>query len=79
MKEIQVTVTKFEAVDGKVFDRKDDCIHHEEMLSGKRVVCPVCRGTRYYREPGPGGEEVLCPECKGNGWVKVNQETKAHA
>ena len=35
----------FIAIDGKEFEKEQECIHHEKILLGERKLCPDCEGT----------------------------------
>ena len=37
------------AKDGKEFTSENECINHEKILDGTRVVCPECNGEKGYR------------------------------
>jgi hypothetical protein len=69
MKEITVTVIKYQASDGKIFDKKDDCIFHEKILTGKIIKCVHCGGTGKIDAFGDGREYWECNDCRGNGYI----------
>lgn len=70
------------AKDGKEFTSESECINHEKILDGTRVVCPECKGKKGWQgkwiEPyehwdGPMGgyyEWNTCPKCKGKGYLE---------
>lgn len=70
------------AKDGKEFTSESECINHEKILDGTRIVCPECHGEKGYRgkwiEPydhwdGPMGgyyEWHTCSRCGGKGYLE---------
>ena len=69
------------ASDGQEFTSEDECLGHEKILNGTRIVCPECGGKggwqgRYIPEyqhwDGPMGgyyEWNRCEKCKGKGYL----------
>lgn len=70
MKQIKVSVTKYEANDGKIFDSEEECIHYEKMKSGQRKICDSCKGGKTIDPYGDGKTKWKCPMCDGKGWVE---------
>ncbi len=73
------------AKDGKEFTSEDECINHEKILDGTRVVCPECKGKGRVNEHseqvfdgGLYGDHQYhtywtsdeCPRCKGKGYLE---------
>jgi len=73
------------AKDGKEFTTEDECINHEKILDGTRVVCPECKGKGRVNEHseqvfdgGLYGDHKYhsywtsdeCPRCKGKGYLE---------
>lgn len=82
--EIRTKTVKYKvyvAKDGKEFTSEDECINHEKILNGTRIICPSCGGKGGWRgkwiEPydhwdGPMGgyyEHHTCEKCKGKGYL----------
>ncbi len=69
------------AKDGKEFTSEKECINHEKILDGTRIVCPKCGGKGYIHEKwiepyehwdGPMGgyyERDECKHCGGKGYL----------
>lgn len=69
------------AKDGKEFISEEECVNHEKILDGTRIICPSCGGKGGCRgkwiEPydhwdGPMGgyyEHHTCEKCKGKGYL----------
>ena len=75
MKEIIVSVRKYESIDGKVFDTEDECNHYEKLLSGERKICHNCNGRgrtpdEEYRYP----DYYECGTCNGKGWLEKKEK-----
>lgn len=45
MKQIEVTVIKYQTEDGEIFDNPKEAEHYERIINGIRRVCPSCKGT----------------------------------
>lgn len=71
----------FIAVDGKEFEKEQDCIHHEKILLGERKPCPDCGGTgavfvtEEYEDHHGGtirsiDTETKCKTCGGKGYLE---------
>lgn len=72
MKEIIVEVIKYQAIDGNVYDKYEDCHHHEMILSGKRRVCITCFGGGEIPDEG-NYHKVKCHDCNGKGWQEKDE------
>lgn len=70
MEKIIDEVEKYRANDGKIFNDKEDCIHHEKMLSGERKICPNCEGKGKVDPTNDGREYWTCSTCNGKKWVE---------
>ena len=69
------------AKDGKEFTSEEECINHEKILDGTRIICPSCGGkggwTGKWIEPyehwdgtmGGYYEHHTCTKCKGKGYL----------
>ena len=69
------------AKDGKEFTSEEECISHEKILDGTRIICPSCGGKGGWQgkwiEPydhwdGPMGgyyEHHICERCQGKGYL----------
>ena len=69
------------AKDGKEFRSEDECVNHEKILDGTRIVCPSCGGKKgYYGKYIPpykhwdgdmGGYSPWypCEKCGGKGYL----------
>lgn len=68
MEEIQVTTTHYKAEDGRVFKSKEDCIHYEEIKSGKRRVCALCNGRGCLSDSWC--RVLVCTVCNGKGYQR---------
>ena len=75
MKEIEVTVIKYQAEDGEIFDNPNEAEHYERILKGTRRTCPECKGTGMvlsndmrYMEP--------CQDCNKKGWQEKQEVWK---
>ena len=81
-KTVKYNYNVYIAKDGKEFNTEDECIHHEMMLDGIRIVCPNCNGqgswkTDYVPEydhwdgtMGGYWNYEKCPKCKGKGYLE---------
>lgn len=81
-KQVTETYKVYIAKDGKEFHDEEDCIHHEKILDGTRIVCPRCNGDGYingrYIEPYDHWEGKMggyydcdkCPKCNGKGYLE---------
>ena len=83
-----ITVSKYKASDGTVFDTEYQCLDYEKRKNGERIECPRCggRGGFNYRteivrnELTCQYEEVgfhdTCTKCGGKGYLdkKVSWE-----
>ena len=82
--EVRTKTVKYKvyvAKDGKEFTSEDECVNHEKILDGTRIICPSCGGKGGWRgkwiEPydhldGPMGgyyEHHTCEKCKGKGYL----------
>lgn len=67
MKEIEVTVTKYQTEDGRVFGNKESATIHEGLLNGSIKVCPRCDGSGEVDIYGDGRIFNECSQCKGAG------------
>ena len=80
-KQVTETYKVYVAKDGKEFKYEEDCINHEKILDGTRIVCPECHGegawkTDYVPEydhwdgkMGGYWNYQKCPRCKGKGYL----------
>ena len=57
MKEIKVSVTKYETTDGRIFGNKESEKLHEGILDGSVKVCSRCKGSG---EIDPYGDGRAC-------------------
>lgn len=80
--EVRTKTVKYKvyvAKDGKEFTSEDECVNHEKILDGTRIICPSCGGKGGWRgkwiEPydhwdGPMGgyyEHHTCENVKERG------------
>lgn len=67
--------------DGKEFDRKQDAVIHEKLLSGEIKECPECHGKGQVLEeqeydnyhtgvPEKSTFFVTCTRCNGKGYLE---------
>ena len=80
-KQVTETYKVYVAKDGKEFKYEEDCINHEKIFDGTRIVCPECHGeglwkTDYVPEydhwdgkMGGYWNYQKCPRCKGKGYL----------
>lgn len=80
-KQVTETYKVYVAKDGEEFEYEEDCINHEKILDGTRIVCPECHGkgswkTDYVPEydhwdgkMGGYWNYQKCPKCKGKGYL----------
>lgn len=77
----------FVAKDGNEFENEDECRHHEMILDGKRMICPVCNGDGHvaveeeYDNYHTGLKEhttiyPTCPKCNGKGYLEKTEVWK---
>lgn len=69
MKEIEVTVIKYETNDGRFFGNKQSAMFHEGLLDGSIKVCSHCDGVGEIDSYGDGRVFHKCSECKGSGYL----------
>ena len=67
--ETTITVKRFEAIDGEVFETKEQCIHHEKILDGSRIIYPSCHGAKNFDPYGDGRGIITCRKCNGTGFL----------
>ena len=71
----------FIADDGKEFDTKKECVHHERILKGEIMECPECHGEgrtsewEEYDNYHTGVRErslifPICKRCHGKGYLE---------
>lgn len=85
------TVTKvvedvtYETTDGEFFKLIDEAILHQEVLDGKKKICPTCNGEgyEYYQKEHFGGfenggyptsvttEKRTCSTCTGRKYLEL--------
>ena len=69
------------AKDGKEFNSRKECEHHEKILDGTRIVCPHCNGEgKVWTEveyedyhtglPETSTFQVTCDKCNGRGYLE---------
>ena len=72
---------RYIAKDGKEFTSESECINHEKILNGTRVVCPECNGkgkiavVEEYDNYHTGAPErttiyPTCTKCNGKGYLE---------
>lgn len=77
MKEIanQVTVVKYEANDGTIFNTREDALFRDDELAGKKMLCTECRGEKEVTiDPYGDGRQFItqdCNTCKGKGYLEM--------
>jgi hypothetical protein len=71
MKVIQKTVDVYLSDDGRTFDTKEACEHHEKIVKGERKICTNCGGTRKVDPYGDGMVYTPCGTCDGKGWLEL--------
>ena len=69
MERVVISVEKYKAKDGKLFDTQTEVIDHELRLSGSRKTCPQCRGTGKYGTYEQYSIAEKCDNCKGKGYL----------
>ena len=82
--EVRTKTVKYKvyvAKDGKEFTSEEECINHEKILDGTRIICPSCGGKGgwdgkwiepYDHWDGPMGgyyEHHTCEKCKGKRYL----------
>lgn len=67
MKEIEVTVIKYQTEDGEIFDNPNEAEHYERMLKGIRRVCTSCKGSGRVLSVDMRSTEP-CQDCNQKGW-----------
>ena len=71
----------FISFDGKEFEKEQDCIHHEKILTGERKLCSDCEGTgtvfvtEEFEDHHTGVMRSLegktkCKTCGGKGYLE---------
>ncbi|MGB5794095.1 hypothetical protein [Poseidonibacter sp.] len=70
MKKIEVSIVKFEASDGKIFDTEEKAIFYEKKLNGIIRTCKECGGSGKCDMYGDGRVFVTCNICNGKGYVE---------
>lgn len=69
MKKVDKIVTKYEAIDGILFDKESDALLHEGFLNGTVKKCDRCNGTGEVDPYGDGRVFITCSNCDGKGHV----------
>ena len=80
-KQVTETYKVYVAKDGKEFKYEEDCINHEKIIDGTRIVCPECHGEgkiamiEEYNNYHTGVPErttiyPTCPKCNGKGYLE---------
>jgi len=64
---ITVPVIKYRAIDGEIFDKKEDADLHEKLLSGEVKRCPQCHGTKFIQH---SRYTSTCDTCSGKGYLE---------
>lgn len=70
MKPIKVSITKYESKDGKVFDTEEAALIQDDIVDGKKRVCPGCKGEKkVWNDDGRG--QYSCGACNGKGYQEL--------
>lgn len=69
MEHVDVIITKYKTIDGKIFDNKDQALHHEGILNGTIKKCPTCKGTGQVDPYGDRLASWKCSTCEGKGFL----------
>lgn len=67
MKEIEVTVIKYQTEDGRIFDNPKEAEHYERLKNGTRRLCEECKGTGRMLS-NDMRSTVPCTDCNQKGW-----------
>lgn len=65
-----VTIRKYKAIDGTMFDSMEDCLRYELTLKVKKRKCDKCNGVGFVM----GWD--LCPKCNGERYITIIAKTK---
>ena len=84
-----VTIRKYKAIDGTMFDSIEDCLRYERTLNVKKRKCDKCNGVGFvmgrWVEPFDNydighieghHEWDLCPKCNGERYITIIAKTK---
>lgn len=74
------------AKDGKEYPSEKECMHHEKILDGTRIVCPECNGKGQvpeefeydnYHTGAPEKTTIYptCKRCNGKGYLEKKTKT----
>ena len=69
IKEIKVSIIKYETDDGKIFDTIEKAHDHVLRTNGMRKQCPACLGVGKIDPFGDGRDYIRCPNCQAKGYV----------
>lgn len=67
----------YETTDGKIFTDESVAIHHQGILDGTRISCPLCKGAKGKTQDfGDYGyttnlQFVNCEQCQGRGYLEL--------
>lgn len=69
IKEVKVSITKYQTDDGKIFDTIEKAHDHALRNEGLRKPCRTCGGIGNIGPFGDGRDFIPCFNCSGKGYV----------
>lgn len=69
MKEVVMSVIKYESLDGNIYDTEKECQLRDDIHKGIARICPNCngKGEEIVEDWGYRNYEQTCRECNGKG------------